>query len=402
MKRLSLILAITLIAALSATAFAGEFTLNGSYHLYAMKTDTGILGTDADKTSNFQQRFRLPFSWKVNDNVTAFMRTDWTEQGGSVSSWGGQNALGSGSSMQIDYAWVKISQPNFDLTVGAQEVFLGEGSLFDSDQEGLTLDLRFNPITVTLAYGKLSEDGNKRDDGDFEDANSYGAQIKYSNEAFSIGALVAMAMDQEPAFDDKKIGYGLFGNATFGAISIKGELDFFDGDASPTVAYEGMNLWGDISYKASEALTVGVTAYYANGNSSASKTQLTNVSASGWSFATFDYLGELAYEKGYETFDTALDVSAFDPAPDSGIQAIRGYAIYKATDAVTLYGVIGYATPEENVTLDSQTYVIGSVDYAWMPNVILSAGAAWVDKDYSDNTIDNPIIQYVARLGVSF
>ena len=404
MKFKTIIFAIAMTAVFSASLFAGEFSLNGSYRLYATSTDTGVTGTDADESKNFQQRFRLPFAWKVNDNVQAYLRTDWTEQnttGGSVG-WGNGNALGASDSMQIDYAWVKISQPMFDLTVGAQEVFLGEGSLFDPDQEGITLDLKFNPIIVTLAYGKISEDSSKRDDGNNADSDTYAAQVKYEGEGFSVGALYAKAVDQEPGFDDTKIGYGLFANAVFGAISVKGELDLFDGDASPAVAYTGMNLWADITFKASEALTLGIAAYYAQGNNSATKTQLTNVNATGWSFATFDYMGAMAFENGYDTFDTSCDVSAFDPAPDSGIQAVKGYASFKANDVITLHAVLGYATPEENVTLDSQTYIIGSIDYEWMPNVIFSVGAAYVLKDYSDNTIDDPLVQYVARLGIDF
>jgi hypothetical protein len=403
MKRLLLIFAITLIAAFSVTASAGEFNLNGSYRLYAMKTDTGILGTDADKTSDFQQRFRLPFAWKVNDNVTAFMRTDWTEQGGATGAWGAGNALestvGNADTIQIDYAWVKINQPVWDMTVGAQEVLLGNWSLLDIDQEGFTFNFKLNPVVITLAYGKLSEDGNKRDDGDFEDADSYAAQVKYMGQGWEIGGMFAMALDREPAFDDKKIGYGVFFNGTWGAVSLKSELDFFDGDASPTVSYEGMNLWADLSYKASDALTVGIAGYYANGNNSATKTQLSSVNSSGFSYQIFDY-----------DFNSALMIDEFpqltpdnfEMVADSGIQAIKGYVRFKATPEVTLFGMLAYATPEENITLDSKTYAVGSVDYAWMPNVVLSAGLAWIDKDYSDATVDDAAFQYMARLGVSF
>lgn len=399
MKKLALVLAIAMIAAFSVPAFAGEFTLNGTYRLTAASTDTGITGTDADKYANFQQRFRLPFSWKVNDNVTAFMRTDWTEQGGTTGAWGAGNALGSGSSMQIDYAWVKINQPMWDVTVGAQEVLLGNWSLLDIDQEGFTFNFKLNPVVITLAYGKLSEDANKNDELDNEDADSYAAQVKYVGSGFEVGAMYAMALDREVAFDDKKIGYGLFANATWGAVSLKAELDFFDGDCSPTVEYEGTNLWADLSFKASDALTVGIAGYYAKGNDSASKTQLSSVSSTGFSYQIFDY-----------DFNSALMIDEFpqltadnfDMATDAGIQAIKGYVRFKATPEVTLFGMLAYATPEENVPLDSKTYAVGSVDYAFMPNVVLSAGAAWIDKDYNDATVDDAAFQYIARLGVSF
>ncbi len=401
MKKLALILAIAMIAAFSAPAFAGEFTLNGTYRLTAVSTDTGVTGTDADENKNFQQRFRLPFSWKVNDNVMAYMRTDWSEQnttGGSIG-WGNGNALGASDSMQIDYAWVKITQPMFDLTVGAQEVLLGNWSLLDIDQEGFTLNLKFNPVTVTLAYGKLSEDSSKNDSGTNDDADSYAAQIAYKGANYTLGAMYAKAIDSEPAFDDVKIGYGLFANATFGAFSIKSELDIFDGEQTATVDYDGMNLWADLSYKASDVLTLGLAGYYAKGNNSATKTQLSSVSSSGYSFQIWDY-----------DFNSALMIDEFpqlsgdnfDMATDAGLQAVKGYVRFRATPEITLYGMLGYATPEENITLDSKTYAVGSIDYAWMPNVVVSAGLAWIDPDYSDNTVDDACVQYMARLGVTF
>lgn len=401
MKKLALVLAIALIAAFSAPAFAGEFTLNGTYRLTAVSTDTGVTGTTSDEAKNFQQRFRLPFSWKVNDNVQAYMRTDWSEQnttGGSVG-WGNGNALGASDSIQIDYAWVKITQPMFDLTVGAQEVMLGNWSILDVDQEGFTLNMKFNPVTVTLAYGKLSEDASKNDVGNNDDADSYAGQIAYNGGAWTIGAMYVKAIDREVAFDVTKIGYGLFANATFGAWGIKAELDKFSGDASSTVEYDGMNLWADVSYKVSDVLTLGIAGYYGEGNNSATKTQLSSVSSSGFSYQIFDY-----------DFNSALMIDEFpqlsadnfDMATDAGLQAFKGYVRYKVTPEITLYGMLAYATPEENITLDSKTYVVGSVDYAWMPNVVVSMGGAWIDPDYSDTTIENACIQYMARLGVNF
>ncbi|MFA5905239.1 MAG: porin [Desulfobacula sp.] len=402
MKKLALVLAIALIAAFSAPAFAGEFTLNGTYRMTAVNTDTGVTGTDADEAKNFQQRFRLPFAWKVNDNVSAYMRTDWTEQnttGGSIG-WGNGNALGASDSIQIDYAWVKISQPVFDLIVGAQEVMLANWSVLDIDQEGFTLNLKFNPVLVTLAYGKLSEDSSKRDDGDNADADSYAAQVQYSGQGFNVGAFYAKAVDSEPAFDDEKIGYGLYINGTMGAWGYKAELDIFDGEQNATTDYAGMNLWADVSYKVSDVLTLGLAGYYGDGNNDATETQLSSVSSTGYSFQIWDY-----------DFNSALMIDEFpqlsgdnfDMATDAGLQAIKGYVRFKATPEITLYGMLGYATPEENVNLDSKTYAVGSVDYAWMPNVVVSVGAAYIEPDYASTaTIDEACIQYMARLGVTF
>lgn len=393
MKKLALILAIAMIAAFSAPAFA-ELNIGGSYRMTATDTDSGVTGTDADESSNFQHRFRVPFTWTVNDNVTAFVRMDWNED----SMWG-NGSMGDTDNIAMDYAWVKISQPMFDVILGAQEVFLGEGSAYDADQEGITFALKLDPVTITLAYGKMDEDGSKNDAGTNADEDSYAVEVKFAGDGFTVGGFYALNVDEEPAFDDEAAVFALFANANFGAVSVKGELDIFDGEQSATVDYEGFNLWADVSFKASDALTLGVAGYYAEGNDDADKEQISSVNTSGASFQMFDHRGPLMIDEAPEL---SWARAPFELVDEAGIQAIKVYADFKATDAITLHGQLGYAEPEQNINLDSRTYVYGSVDYAWMPNVTLSAGVAYITRDYDDNTNDDPTVQYLGRVGVSF
>lgn len=394
MKKLALILAIAMIAAFTAAPAFAELNIGGSYRVTADSLDTGA----ADNQNFFQQRFRLPFTWTVNDNITGFLRTDWSEN----AYWGSGN-MGNTDNIWVDYAWVKISQPMFDLTVGMQEVLLGNWSAFDSDQEGFTLGLNFSPVTVTLAYGKVSEAGSKADGGIYGDTDTYGAELKYATDAFTIGALYAQAINNIAGADTDLKGYGVFFNTSFGAVAVKGEIDLYSGEASTTNDYEGLNAFADAKFTASEQVSLGLAIYYADGNNSATKNQVSSVSGTGGSFTTFDYMGALAYDEGCYNWGTTLMQDGFDlSGADSGIIALKGYASFKASDAVTLHGVLGYATPEQNVTLDSKTYAIGSIDYAWMPNVTVSFGAAYIAPDYSDTTNDDPLVQYLARLGVNF
>lgn len=427
MKKLALVFAIALIAAITAPAFAGEFTLNGSYRVGAVYSDYGTNTTnDSDESSYFYQRFRLPFAWKVNDNVQAFMRTDWAERNRNsitgetfgAANWGaeslyGGNSHNGGGAMQIDYAWVKITQPMFDLTIGRQEVLLGHWSGLDIDQEGITMNIKLQPVTITLAYGKLNEGAanvldatghrtsggaSLNDDGDNADADSYAAQINYAGQGWNIGGYYAYAIDRAAAFDNVKDGFAVFGGVTMGQWSFKGELDILGGEKSSTVDYKGLNLWGDLSYKASDALTVGLAAYYAKGYNDADEEQLSSIDSSGFSYQIFDY-----------DFNSALAISIFPQltadnfevcGANAGMQAIKGYLRYKVLPEVTLFGMLGYATPDKDVAIDSRFYAVGSVDYAWLPNVTLSAGAAYINTD-STPEVDNAV-QLTARLGVSF
>jgi hypothetical protein len=400
MKKLALVLAIAMIALFSAPVYA-ELNIGGSYRLTATDYDPGHnVGVNAVDQQYFQQRFRLPFTFTVNDNITGFIRTDWTEE----RHWGTGNLGGSTDTIYVDYAWVKISQPMFDLIVGMQEVLLGNWSAFDSDQEGITLALKFDPITVTLAYGKLSENGANTDAGANDDADSYGAEVRYAADGFTVGALYAKAVDDAAGVNTEVIGYGLFATVAMDIFTIKGEVDFFDGEASPTVDFGGMNIWVDAKAALSEALTLGAAIYYGEGNNSATETQVSSVAATGGSFLLFDFLGALAYDEGCYKWGTTAMQDGFDMSAtaDAGIIAFKLYGSFKATDAITLHGVLGYAEPDENVTLNSETYVIGSIDYAWMPNVTLSAGAAYISPDYSGTQNDDAEVELLARLGVNF
>lgn len=409
MKKLALVVAISMIALFSAPAFAADFDLGCSYRLTMTDYDPGhITGANAVDNQNFQQRFRLPFTFTVNDNITGFIRTDWTEE----AYWGTGNLGGSTDTIYVDYAWVKISQPMFDLIVGMQEVLLGNWSAFDSDQEGITAVIKLDPITVTLAYGKLSENGSKQDVGATDDSDSYGAELKYAGEGFTIGALYAKAVNDAAGTNTDLVGYGVFGSLTMDNINVKAEIDFFDGNQTATVDYGGMNAWIDASMAVSDALTIGAAFYYGEGNNSATETQVSSVAASGGSFKVIDFRGALAYDEGCYNWNTTTLQDCFDLSAaggnagvatnDSGLVMFKAYADFKVGDAVTLHGALAYAEPDENVALNSKTYAIGSVDYAWIPNVTLSAGAAWIGPDYTGTTNDDPQVMLLGRLGVNF
>ncbi len=427
MKKLALVLAIAMIAAFSAPAFAGEFTLNGSYRVGAVYSNYGTDTTgDTDESSYFYQRFRLPFAWKVNDNVQAYMRTDWAERNRNsitgetfgAANWGaeslyGGNSHNGGGAIQIDYAWVKITQPMFDLTFGRQEIMLGHWSGLDIDQEGITMNIKLTPVTITLAYGKLNEGAanvldatghrisggaSLNDDGDNADADTYSAQVKYAGSGWNLGGFYTYAIDRAAAFDNVKNAFAVFGDVTMGAVSFKGEMDILGGEKSAAVDYKGFNLWGDLSYKASDALTLGIAGYYAKGYNGTTEEQLSSVDSSGFSYQIFDY-----------DFNSALAISIFPQltsdnfevcGANKGMQAVKGYVRYKLLPEVTLFGMLGYAAPDKSAAIDSKTYAVGSFDYAWMPNVTVSAGAAYINTDATPDV--DAAVQFTARLGVSF
>ena len=125
MKKL-MIIALALIFMVPAiSVFAGELTIGGSYRVTWTKYNPGWAGFDTDLSEGpddidyFQQRIRIPFTWKANDNVSFYLRTDWAEEG-----------FGYGAGLtSVDYAHATIKHDTYQLRIGLQERNYGNNML---------------------------------------------------------------------------------------------------------------------------------------------------------------------------------------------------------------------------------------------------------------------------------
>ena len=107
MKKIVLILAV--LAALVTPALGSDFTIGGQARYEAVDYDPG----QGEDSQYFDQRFRVAFTWKVNDNVTTQLRGDFAEF-----RWGDGYRPESGTdTLMVDRAWVKINQGPLTLTV---------------------------------------------------------------------------------------------------------------------------------------------------------------------------------------------------------------------------------------------------------------------------------------------
>jgi len=402
MKKLALVLAIAMIAAFSMPAFAEHqepgLEIGGSFRLTASSYDPGYKGgADADW---FQQRIRIPWTWQVNDNVKAFMRTDWTE----YDYWGEANNKTATTAnttdhendeLAIDYGWVEITQPMWTFTAGIITTGFGHFTGYESYHEGLQLDLKFAPVTVTLSYGKLAENGSTVDNAATDDDDIYGAQVAYATDMFTVGAYAG----KNDSDDDNTYMtvIGLYATANFNGATIKAAFDSFSGDALNNVDYDGEQLWVEVSMPFSDALTLGAEFLWASGADDGDQ-QITNI-ANDLSHQVFDYDGAMGIDEGM----WYGSMTYFELATDDGVLGFVGKASFAATDALTLYFKAGYFEPEENDNLNSMTLIVGSFDYAWMPNVTLSTGIGYVKPDYENSaTNDDAEVDITVRLGVAF
>ncbi len=390
MKKLAIFVAVAMIAAFSAPAMA-DVEIGGSYRVVGERTSNVGYNTNNANDEHIEQRLRIPVTWTVNDNVKAYLRADWTEHAG----WG-NNA--EASELAIDYAWVSITQGIFSMKAGDLYTGYGLKTLYDSTHEGFDFNFDLTPVKVGLSYGKISENGANTDDGANDDTDAYGLNIEYAADAFTGGLIYARLDDN--SIDDTRYGYGAYVKVPVGGFALAAELDMLGGDNGAGTDYEGLQFMGDFSGALSDMATVGLAAVYAQGTTDPTEAQINTVRTD-WTVNVMDFMGALAYDEGW----FAGSVGIFELSPNSGSMGLALRGSFAATEAITAHLKLGYLQPEESdvTALDSITGVIGSVDYAWMPNVTLSLGAAWISPDFDVATVpDDALLKIVARLGVNF
>ena len=389
MKKLALVIAVVFIAAFFVTPVtASDFSAGGSYRFEAVSKDPGA----GEKSEYFDQRMRVSFKWAVNDNVSAELRGDFAE-----STWGANYRPAAGhDTIMIDRATVNIKQGPLKLAVGIIEPNQGLGTIWSYQMQGIQADFAMNPLTLSLYYGKEAE-GLKTDDGANDDTNLYAASLNYGSDVFSGGIHYATLRDEATNAD--KNGLGVHFVLPIGVMTLQGELVTFDGDVNATTEWAGTQFHATLSAPFSETIKGGVTVLWADDVDS-NETQATDVQDDA-NFVVLDFAGALGYN------NLAPGCSVFAPAgaaAGAGAMGIVGNIQFAASEALTLYGKLGYIEPKEDAltNLDSKFYAIANADYAWMPAVTLSAGISYVSPDYDDGSADDAEIVTTFQLGVSF
>ena len=163
------------------------------------------------------------------------------------------------------------------MSVGQQYWALGNAIVVDQNQFGANLRIKL-PVDLYAQYGKISESGSITDKDEFnsKDVDYYGGQAVYKQEGWSAGVLGGMINDNS-AVDNSPYVFGVFADATFGALSLVGELDFFGGSVSPTVDAAGTQIWGKAKYAFTPAAWIGLDGWYAGSENATDKMQLTGI-----------------------------------------------------------------------------------------------------------------------------
>jgi hypothetical protein len=408
---------IVALAVLMATAAYAEdrLSLSGSMRVRAWDVNAD---TDANDWSRFDQRMRIGGTIAVSEGITGHFRFDLSEgtwgdndfNPGGISTHGwARGSAAQDESIHVDRAYLQVDKELFKLRAGQFYNSFGTDVAVDYQGTGFALDLKCNPVTVSLAYAKREEGlGNNDDIAGFEDKDFYGVQVAYAAEKFGAKVYYAALADDQ-ATEEEPWAVGVVGTAGLGTINLGTEIMFFGGD-SATVDYEGTQAYVDVNCTAVENAKFGATLVWADAQDGAGETQATSIYAGGETFNPLGWSGTLLdyyYPVGslYAGYSPAGNGGPFDPSGmDAGVVGGVLYAEYKLAD-VQLYAKVCYVEPEDESgvagTLEDAVIFAGSVEYPVYKGFSVAGGYHYTSASI-DSASDEDVHAFVGQMKISY
>ena len=397
---LKVMIVLLAIAAMVAPAMAEDrLSLGGQMRVRSWYKDF-----DQDHTNTYvDQRLRVGGKLSVAEGVSITFRTDITEQ-----QWGnGGSEFGSGrmgGGQQWDRAHLDLTMGNSHFRAGQQYVGYGLASTINSQDAGFRYDYKGD---IAFSTFLLLDDQN----GTSADSFLFGANIGNKGDNYKANLFFGYQNDSHPGVidwdavggpavvdQDEEAVYmvGVDTVYTMDAFTIKGEFNYFAGDASKDVDAFGTQLFLDVAMAASEQFTVGGQFYYAAGDDKDRQyTYLGNdfngydplFDVAGTSLSDEQIMAGRPFDLGTSLIGLGVGVTkegTLNGAASTGVIGGRLYTNFKASDAVNLGASFAYMTPEEDKHLkdfDSASFYAVGATYALMANTSLQAQFQYVDVD---------------------
>jgi hypothetical protein len=421
MKKLSMILALLLVVCF-VTGAAAEDRLkwSGAYRARAWYKDNNEdydSDDNADRQYYFDQRFRIQMRVGIADGIDGTVRMDLAEAKWGLDTTGSRNwaratgsADGNNFQFQLDRAYVRINKEMYTLVVGQQFMALGKSMIWDSQQFGLNLRIK-TPVDLYAQYAKVSESGSISDEAfnNSEDVDFFGGQAVYKQETWGVGIHAATINDNSNT-DNSPWVFGIQGDATFGALMLEGEADFFGGDAPGAVGqdYFGTQIWIGGKYTVTPAFWLGADGWWAEGDDDPTQTQITglggvqswNKSEIGPFNADILVLSGIAGAFG----GVSKNHAEFDPSGANG-GAIGGVISggYRIIEPLELTAALLYVGVNETDRTDVNSAFTGNIflNYDWYENTQVAAGYVYTSVDADNRSTDGANVA-VLRLQLKF
>ncbi len=382
-KFLKIMIVMLTIAAMAAPVIAEDrLSLAGSMRVrgFYFSQDNGT--TDQADAWN-DSRLRIGGKIAVAEGVSVNFRFDASESKENSSdaiAWGGDTTgfapySNRRADIQFDKAYLQVSKGGYTLKAGQQYFRMGTGHMLDTVGAGFIL----NRGAVTISHVKQLDESfgavaGNTDTGQ-DDTSVTSAQYKFKSDNFNITPQISYL---QAGSDEELLGLAVNAAAKFGAINIKGELDFFDGEM-PTVGgvkgadRKGLQLYLDASTAVSDTVTVGGIVLYAQAQDGG------DVQETYMDMPVFAGFSPLTY--GYQSADFPNDyeyLAALNPfeiggkTTNAGMIALQGYANVTLSDDLRAKFAAAYAQAEDDSVKDISGFILNaSASYALLKNTSL-------------------------------
>ncbi|MBF0572795.1 MAG: hypothetical protein HQK69_03440 [Desulfamplus sp.] len=380
---------IVLIAAICAVMFVApvyaddKVAISGGFRVRAWDTKNQDFG--GSDNSYFDQRLRIGTKINVADDVTVQLRADWAD-----ATWGdGFNGglitrprAKATNTLDIDRAFVDIKKEMWSLRAGQQYMGLGVNKVLDANVPGFKFDLNFAPVTTSLLYAKIDENGSLSDEAtNQQDEDFYALNVNYTCDVFN-GNLFVGAKNDDTDVEDSPVMVGIQGTGKLGMVNLTSELAMASGDTNKgKTDYTGTQFYLGVDSNVSDAVNLGAEIVYALGTTDANETQFTGF-CNWWTFTPMSMNTPFSGE-----FAATPTADIFDPTGDSaGVQGITVQAKYTPMDIVALGAKFGYFQPEE----DTVTTVDDITSFnVWATYTIATNTQLWITYLYSDPEVQS-------------
>jgi len=400
------------IAAMVAPAMAEDrLSLGGQ-----MRVRTWHKDFDKDQNNTYtDQRFRLGGKLSIAEGVSITFRTDITE-----SSWGSGNTFGSGRfgddgkshSQQWDRAHIDLTMGNSHVRIGQQYAGYGLAQTINTQSNGLRYD--YNGDFAFSAFGLLVDDNGRNGDGARKsDSFLAGTNIGHKGDNYKANLFLGFQNKSQPGAIDFDKGtlvkdkneevylIGLDTVYTMDAFTIKGEFDYFTGDASKDIDAFGTQFFLDVSMAATEQFTFGGQFYYALGDDEDRQYTCLGDDFNGYD-PLFDVGTSLSneainvnrpFDLGKALIGTGIGTEEYSLGGNTSTGVVGGrlYTSFKASDSLNFGASFAYMTPEEDknfkdIKFDSAMFYGVGATYALMANTSIQAQVNYIDVDAKAKT----------------
>ncbi len=406
---LKIMIVLLTIAAVATPVMAEDrLSLGGQMRVRGFYLDDGK--DNNDNTATFvDQRLRIGGKLNVAEGVSITFRFDETE-----GKWGTRNAnnenrqgvrfIESETGMQWDRAHLDLDFGTFQLRAG--QAYFGAGLTTVIDTQDAGIQLVAGPVK-----GFFVLDSNN---GGTNNSDNYLAGLVYSQKIENIKFEIIGGMEKqtetyyakdESAADGDtpqsvagKEVYLIGANvvASFDALTLSGEFDYFTGDAATDVDAMGTQLYVKADLATSETVHVGAQGFYAL----AADDDEVQISYLGNSFGDWKPLTQSGVSSMSGEVGSHYTHPFSQVFKNAGLIGLNVYSTVKVNDALAIGGAASYLMPEDDDMApndaDSAIQLVVDSSYKLLTNAYLDATLQYTDVD--DNT-DNDA-EIVAGMGL--